>query len=421
MKRLTSLLIALLSVVCIRGYAQPLNLVSNGDFETVSSYPSLQGELFKASGWSNCNGFTGWPYGSPDLFHNSGSGTVQLPNTIAGSVNAYQGNSVTGFITHNGYVSNFREYLSCNLLTPMEVGETYLVEFYLSNGYANWYGKRGSNGIGVALTVTPPAQIQHEPLPLVPQIEMTSIVHHTDWRRYSFFITVTQPFQYMTIGNFRNDVTTSLADFTTGQNFAYYFMDMVSVSKVTMLSAEALQLQQVEGAEEMELTWHLPSDAAGDAIVLERSMDQQSFETVHDFGTVDNPDADVFYTDAAALPGFTYYYRLRNLTRNGDLQYSSLVEAKFGTAEQFVAGEIYPNPIQERFSLSFAALEDGELTMDILDASGRTVMHDVHDIQMGLQDPEFTLPQDLPAGVYQAKFQFGTKSFSKKLLVAQTL
>ena len=77
---------------------------------------------------------------------------------------------------------------------PLEVGETYLLEFSLSNGTANWYGKRGSDGIGAAFTLAQPVQLIHDVLPITPQIEITSIVYHTDWRTYTFSYTATQAF-----------------------------------------------------------------------------------------------------------------------------------------------------------------------------------------------------------------------------------
>lgn len=411
---------ALLSLLLLLGFqlgAQSINLVGNGTFENLAGYPSGQGQLGRAVGWTNCNGNTTWPYGSPDLFNGYATGNVQLPNTVAGTVSALEGTGIGGFITSNGLVSDFREYLSYHLDAPMIPGQVYTVEFWLTNGMANWYGNRGSDGIGAAFTMTQPSQVQHEVIALVPQVEITSITHHTDWRRYSFAFTPTQAYQYITIGNFRDDVATHYATFTTGTDIAYYFIDMVSVIQSTPLSAAAADLHQIENPKGIDLGWHVPSDAAGNGFVLERSLDQQRFEDVHDFGSDLVPDADVQYSDVQALAGLVYYYRLREQGHNGELRYSPLVEATFGKATTFVAGEVYPNPVQDHFALSFTAEVSGLLDLAVYDGNGRLVMAAQRSLEVGDDDPSFEWPAGLAAGIYQAKFQFGQQAFTKKLLV----
>ncbi len=421
MKRITLLLIALFMFPVVYTVAQNPNLVGNGGFETISGFPTAQGELYRAAGWSNCNGGTTWPNGSPDLFNVNGMGTVKLPNTVAGTVAAPDGDGIAGFITSNGVVPNFREYLSYRLDAPLEPGETYILEFSLSNGTANWYGKRGSNGIGAAFTMAQPVQLIHDVLPITPQIEITSIVYHTDWRTYTFSYTATQPFQYLTIGNFRTDLTTNFTNFTGVNDIAYYFLDVVRVTKQTTLPAETLELHQIASAEEMDLTWHLPADADGDQYVLERSLDQQNFETIHDFGTVDNPDTDILFTDEDALPGLNYYYQLRALTRNGDLRMSPAIAATFGEATPYVLGEVYPNPVHDHFSLAFATTTPGHLSMTLIDAAGRIVMVDEQDLTVGQADPTYNVAAVVAAGVYQARFTFGAQTFTKKILVEKAL
>jgi Secretion system C-terminal sorting domain len=413
-------ILSLLSLSLISSVvAQGINLISNGDFEAVSPIPSAQGQLASASGWSNCNGFTTWPYGSPDLFHTGASGSVRLPNTIAGTVAPYQGSAVAGFITSNGVVPNFREYLSYPLSEPLVPGQSYTFEFYLTNGTGNYYGNRGSNGIGAAFTMTQPTQVTQEPLPLVPQVEITTVTHHADWRRYSFTFTPTQAFQQVTIGNFRNDANTTWSTFVSAPNpIAYYFIDMASVTLTTPLNNDVVRLRRTEKEDVIELAWHKPADADGDQFILERSLDQVSFSDVHDFGQGISANADLLYTDTEALPGLTYYYRLRNITLSGDVKLSPIVEASYGDVVKYVAGEVYPNPTANHFSLDFAAAVEGNLNMDIIDGTGRIVYTESQQLAVGQANPSYQLPEGIAAGVYQVRFQFGGEMFTKRLIVA---
>lgn len=300
----------------------------------------------------------------------------------------------------------------------MIAGQAYTVSFWLTNGSGNWYGARGSNNIGVGLTLAPPVQVQHEPLSIVPQIEITSIVHHTTWQRYSFTFTPGQPFQYITIGNFRNDASTSIGVFTSGNGVAYYFLDNVEVVPVAPLAAETVHLHQLESDQEMKLTWHIPDDAAGDVFSLERSLDQKTFLQVEDFGQVTNPGGDMYYTDRDAMAGLQYYYRLRNRCANGDVKYSPVIEAKFGVAGDFLAGNVYPNPARDQFSLDFTALVEGELELQLIDGAGRKVFAENQSLGIGQPSSSYQLPAGLPAGVYQAHFSFEGQSFTQKIIVA---
>jgi hypothetical protein len=395
-----------------------VNLIGNGDFEVALSEPSGWGHLPRCLNWNNCNGNqTTFPYGTPDFFTASGTGGAQWPNTFAGTIVPQSGNALAGFITSNFFVPNFREYSSYRLEAPMVAGETYAISFWLSNGTGNWYGARGTNNIGVAATLTAPVQTTNEPLAIIPQMEITTIVHHTFWQQYTFIFTATQPFQYITIGNFRNDASTSIGVFTTGNGVAYYFMDNVAVSPVTPLAAEAVRLEQVPNDEAMDLRWHLPEDATGDQFVLERSMDQRSFVPVQDFGRVTQVGIDVTYTDHDAHPGIQYYYRMRNVTTNGDLKYSPVIAARFGEAGDYIAGNIYPNPVHDRFNLDFTALVEGELQLQLFDGAGRLVMEENKDMGIGEPSPSYAMPESIAAGVYQARFTFEGQTFTQKVIV----
>jgi hypothetical protein len=419
MKTLSTLLVACLICLAFPLQGQvPTNLLGNGDFEVIVGQPDGWGRLDRSFNWHNCNGqHTAFPYGTPDFFTSGGSGGSQWPNTFAGTIVPQSGNALAGFITSNFFVPNFREYASYRMEAPMTPGQTYAISFWLSNGTGNWYGSRGSNNIGVALTLGEPVQITNEPIAIVPQFEMTSIVHHTFWQQYTYIYTPAQPYEYITIGNFRNDASTSIGTFTTGNGVAYYFLDNVAVSPVAPLPAEAVRLEQIPNEAAMELGWIQAEDAAGDQFVLERSMDQKSFVPVQDLGKADGSYREVVYQDRDALPGVQYYYRMRILTSNGELQYSPVIAATYGEAVDFIAGNVYPNPVRDRFNLDFTALVEGELQLQLFDGAGRMVMAENKEMGIGEPSPSYEMPQGAATGVYQARFSFEGQTFTQKVIV----
>ena len=418
MKKQYLTLILLLAFLPFVGFSQLANLVSNGDFETSSTFPTGAGQLANSVGWSNLNGHTGWPYGTPDYFHGSGTGGTAWPNTYAGDIVPQSGNSLSGFITNNFFSPDFREYISYDLANDMVVGETYTISFWLSNGTANWYAARGSNNIGVALTVDQPTQIQHEPLSsIVPQLEITTIVHHTVWQQYSFTFSPTVAYRHMTIGNFRDDLNTSFATFTSGNGIAFYFIDNVNVAEAGVLNAEAIELAQAENDEALELTWEMPNDAEGSMFMLERSTDEASFMSLELSEVAGSQPNTQNFVDPNALPGQEYFYRLRETSANGQISYSPVIEATFGKPGGYAAGNIFPNPVQTQFSIEFASIDAGSLGMELIDMEGRIVMTDAQDVESGQVRLAYEVPQNISAGVYHARFTFGAERFNRQVLV----
>lgn len=398
-------------------FSQSPNLIANGDFESILMPPTGAGQLSNSIGWTNLNGNTNWPYGTPDFFNAFGTGGTAWPNTYAGDVVPHSGNSLAGFITNNFFSPDFREYISYQLGSTMVPGQNYTISFWLTNGSGNFYGGRGTNNIGVALTVDQPSQIQHEPLAIVPQLEITTIVHNTVWQQYSFTFTATNAFRYVTIGNFRNDANTAFQTFTSGYGLAFYFIDNIGVSEVGALNAETIALAQIENENSLELSWDMPNDANGSSFVLERSLDQNSFVTL-DLSEVDgNQIGNQRFVDPNALPGLNYFYRLRETDINGKISYSPILEASFGKVGGYAAGNIFPNPVKTDFAIDFASIDEGELQLELINMEGRIVMQELRSIEAGQSQLKYELPKGISAGIYSARFTYGNERFSRQVLV----
>jgi len=194
------------------------NLLSNPGFENYSSLPTAFGEYNLAIGWENCSGG-----GTPEYFNTGGSvGTyfgTNLPHTGAG---------MGGFCPYHGSIMNFREYLSTALSSPMVAGQTYSVSFWLASGINGSYGF-GCNNVGVCFSTGPLIQSGTLPVSVIPQVEITTIFYNTAWTQFSFQFTAASAFDYFTIGNFRDDSNTLIAQFGIAYDAVYYFLDDIDV------------------------------------------------------------------------------------------------------------------------------------------------------------------------------------------------
>ena len=208
------------------------NIVTNGGFENYSSLPLGGGECYKCVGWSNLNGSTtvAWPYASPEYLHVLGSGGVQLPNSSFGSVTPYSGNAIMGFVSGRPSMANYREYLSTQLSSPLVVGKTYNVSFWISNGDSNYLASLSSDGIGILFSSLSLSQSTHKPIGGIPQLEIVGQVWSSSWQMYLFSFTADSAYNYLTIGNFYDDVNTNTqVQLTASLPISYYFVDEVKV------------------------------------------------------------------------------------------------------------------------------------------------------------------------------------------------
>jgi gliding motility-associated-like protein len=77
--------------------------------------------------------------------------------------------------------------------------------------------------------MSPLSQLTTEPIAVIPQIEITSVVSlRSIWQKFTYTFTAADAYKYITIGNFRDDFNTSYT--ATGILGAYYFIDEITIA-----------------------------------------------------------------------------------------------------------------------------------------------------------------------------------------------
>lgn len=216
-------------VLLVSSHFYGQNLIDNGGFENYTSLPTnvMQSDL--CIGWSKCNLGGG---GSPDYFHTGGTGLVALPNSFYATINPHGGNAIMGLITYHGLSTYFREYISHSFISPLVVGQTYTVTYYVSNGIYNGnYGGCGSSNLAMAFTMTEPVQNGSGALSgIIPQHEHSSILYSTDWQQVTFSFVADSAYNHLVIGNFKENTNTLIQNFENASiETAYYFIDDISI------------------------------------------------------------------------------------------------------------------------------------------------------------------------------------------------
>ncbi|MDG1332138.1 MAG: T9SS type A sorting domain-containing protein [Crocinitomicaceae bacterium] len=151
-----------------------------------------------------------------------------------------------GLFTISGL--NQREYIQVQLTSPMVPSGNYLVEYYVSLAD---YTEFASNNMGFHLSTNAVTSGGNGVLAVSPQYASSNVVGDIQgWVRIADTITASDAFEFLTIGNFSDDASTTLevnpsASFEPGMYGAYYFVDDVKVERVIIDStANTTQLER---------------------------------------------------------------------------------------------------------------------------------------------------------------------------------
>lgn len=219
------------------------NLITNPGFETYSICPNGYNVT------SDKELVPGWLIPSPgtsDYFNRCDkTGRSSVPKNAMGYMEAKEGNAYAGIILSDFALyekgeRNYREYLQNRLIEPMVKGTVYCVKFYYCVATNSRYSV---NRLGVNLSTTR-LKSENNLIDLKPAIEINpnTIIDKKDaWLEFCGTYLAEGGERYFTLGNFYTDSATLAYDFKEGkgmgtsstpskiENFAYYFVDMVSV------------------------------------------------------------------------------------------------------------------------------------------------------------------------------------------------
>jgi hypothetical protein len=176
-----------------------------------------------APGWWHAGAGTADSYSSCARYN----AKEEVPGALSGGaidkVNSRRGTGMAGMFGR--YLSNYAEYMQARLTQPLTPGELYLISFHVAGSVTSDL----SDGIGALLTSTPFVANTSEVVELIPQVRASVPVGQPRWTNVCGIVVPTEPWEYLTIGNF---LIGSQAN-GTGTGTEYYFIDDVVVAQVT--------------------------------------------------------------------------------------------------------------------------------------------------------------------------------------------
>ncbi|MAC17721.1 MAG: hypothetical protein CMC97_05430, partial [Flavobacteriales bacterium] len=195
-------LVTAMVLIALVGKAQ----LVNAGFEESTAMPSAPGMWHLLPGWTNA----GSGSSTPDFFHLDGTLGGDLPETPVALVQPFEGRGIAGLtaIRRNAPgIPLSREYLVMDFASPLAIGQHYFLSFAVANG--QWLPTSSAglavNGLGIALTVEPPAQMGQSLLDLPPVFQIPYARYDAAWEVLTFTFQATSPSQHLVVGVFGAD------------------------------------------------------------------------------------------------------------------------------------------------------------------------------------------------------------------------
>ncbi|MGB6036155.1 MAG: T9SS type A sorting domain-containing protein [Cryomorphaceae bacterium] len=271
------------------------NLVPNGSFEEGITCPTSTGNVTaECADW----------YGSissadfeptPEWYHECSELDAFNPPTVAfGTQFPADGAGYIGLIAYTTVSANYRELVGVELLEPLEIGISYLVDFYICNITPDNIGL-ATNNFGFNFSTN--AQYSDLDFPTnQSHFFIDTIIPRSDeWLHVSEVFTADSAYSYFHLGNFFDDGNTLINSVGPNNYLGYYAIDNVSISSTLAINEGRQALNRIEvfpnPAKKFirfrllpseDLTYYRIFDARGAFIQSgERTSDQKTIDINH--------------------------------------------------------------------------------------------------------------------------------------------
>ncbi|MDP1676770.1 MAG: T9SS type A sorting domain-containing protein [Bacteroidota bacterium] len=169
----------------------------------------------------------------------------------------------------------------------------------------------------------------------------------------------------------------------------------------------------------VELKWATATEVNNHGFDVEKNINGtwNKIGFVEGNGTTNAPKS---YSYADANVRGTVSYRLKQIDRDGQFEYSSAVEVKVvGEANTYEVSQNYPNPFNPTTAISYYVPASGRVTLQVFDMLGKEVATLVNgEVASGAHSVDFNAAQ-LPSGMYFYTLRANNFNATKKMLLVK--
>lgn len=196
-------------------------------------------------------------------------------------------------------------------------------------------------------------------------------------------------------------MTSEVATIATkpGSNQSYVFK-----TGVLPVGISAFNVSKSNGSN--MVSWQTSTEINNVGFDVERSVDGKNFSKllfVDSKATNGNSTATLNYTASDVKPfDGTSYYRLKQIDKDGKMNYSAIVSIKNGTQDGWASLLLYPNPAKEKLIVQVNSKQTNAINVTIYNSLGNQVAQKNYTITEGANQI-VTDVTALPAGLYTVK------------------
>ncbi|MDX2174315.1 MAG: T9SS type A sorting domain-containing protein [Bacteroidota bacterium] len=164
-----------------------------------------------------------------------------------------------------------------------------------------------------------------------------------------------------------------------------------------------------------KLTWETAEESNLKEFVIERSTDGLNFFEIA-LQKANNKASTYTFSDNAFKPSIVNYYKITAI-ENSSARKSTYVIPIGGTYDNLIVSEIFPNPTENNFAISFTSKIENNLTIRIKDMYGKDISKSNHDIHSGVSQV-FVNCVGLNSGIYVVEVvDNNSKTISQQKLI----
>ncbi|GAB6283260.1 MAG: hypothetical protein STSR0008_20200 [Ignavibacterium sp.] len=154
---------------------------------------------------------------------------------------------------------------------------------------------------------------------------------------------------------------------------------------------------------------------------LEKSIDGEQYQTIYKLSPTDfeSKNQKFSFTDEKNNTENVVYYRLKQINKDGTIDYSSLVKLGKGKVETFTIKQNYPNPFNPKTTIIFELYQDSYVEVTIYNLEGQEIKK-LYEGNLNKGEHQLTFDaSNLPSGVYLYNISTPDYSQTKKMIFAK--
>lgn len=168
------------------------------------------------------------------------------------------------------------------------------------------------------------------------------------------------------------------------------------------------------------LDWTTAMEVNNDFFTLEKSRDGSTFTYLARVKGAGNSNRPIHYkhSDNDLTEGIIYY-RLKQTDFDGKSSFSNTVSVNLGNiydANEISFENIYPNPFQDEFTVSFASSKEQKVEVKVTDISGKIVASEKISCIEGTNTYKYSISEELKSGIYLVKLSTASKSITQRIV-----